>query len=435
MNFLFFPNDAGGGFGHINMSLALADEAKERGHACAFVLSEEKFFPNISDSFKVFSSSCRPKSTKYLTMLKTLLSNPQRVESPLFIELSKVDYLVLRDGLINEEIITAQLKKYLEITRLFKPDVLVGDTNLLVWILSLMTAIPAVQVVRYLSHPKSANLIWWKAIPEKLLPPDALKLLNPLLVKKNLPKIKGTEELFTGDFYLVPSMPEIEPIALDGKTEFVGVLSSKKNEDVRFWTDQLDKTKPLIYLTIGGGARGVGNKKFFLTVIEAFKKLPVQLIISTGGKLKLTGLPYVPDNIKLFRWVPGSLFIERADLVIFHGGYTTMMEILTYGKPSIVIPFHSEQEGNGRRLEKLGCARVVKLSKQEYMPIECEWQYGKYNYLIQNRFDLTPDELMREVREVLNDDKYRKNAENIQMKLKKYGGPELALDLLERKFQ
>jgi UDP:flavonoid glycosyltransferase YjiC (YdhE family) len=124
--------------------------------------------------------------------------------------------------------------------------------------------------------------------------------------------------------------------------------------------------------------------------------------------------------------------IKKADLVVFHGGYATMMEVLSAGKPSLVIPFHTEQEGNGRRLEKLGCGKVLKLSRQEYIPVECRWGYGSYDYLIQDRYDLTPEELSREITELLHDRRYAINAQNIKRRLEAYGGATSAVERIER---
>jgi len=109
-----------------------------------------------------------------------------------------------------------------------------------------------------------------------------------------------------------------------------------------------------------------------------------------------------------------------------------MMETVTCGKPTIITPFQTEQEGNGRRLEMLGCGRVIKLSSEDYKKIEGQWKYGTYSFLVQNSFDLTPDKLYREVDNLLNNNECLKNAKDLQTEVSKYRGAQKAVDLIEK---
>ena len=111
-----------------------------------------------------------------------------------------------------------------------------------------------------------------------------------------------------------------------------------------------------------------------------------------------------------------------------------MMETVACGKPNIITPFQTEQEGNGRRLEMLGCGRVIKLSSEDYKKIEGQWNYGTYSFLVQNRFDLTSDKLYREVENLLNNNECLKNAQGLQSKVRKYHGVQKSVELIEKYF-
>jgi len=293
---------------------------------------------------------------------------PQRHRSTsLYLGISGLDYQVVRDGLVTQKNIEHYLSKYEGVVKTFKPDILIGDTNLLAWILARKVGIPIVQVVRYASHPKTARLIWWENETNGMTPPNTGLLFNPVLNALGLNSIERAEHLLQGDLYIVPSIPELEPIPQDEKTIHVGHLSVPEiNEEVPSWVRDINADIPLIYMTIGGGAGPVGNRLCFQTPISAFADKPVQVVISTSTKYNVRDFPRLPSNIRVFQWVPGKLLISRADLIIFHGGYGTMMEILACGKPSLIIPFQTEQEGNGRRLEQLGCGRVTHWSKQAF---------------------------------------------------------------------
>lgn len=423
----------GGGFGHISRCLALAYEAKHRGHNCVFVINDRKYEKKIRDDFKVFISETYTQWFLLLTLMKDRLVRFKSPAVPLFIEVTGLDYQVMRDGLINRQKIKKKLEQYIKIVKMFKPDVLIGDTNLLVWILSKKTGIPSVQIVRYASHPKTAKLIWWKNEPQGMIPPDSSKLFNPILVEMGMRPIKRAEDLLQGNLYIVPSIPEIEPIPQDDKTVHVGELTiSKRHDETPSWFKEIDTQQPLVYITIGGGAGPVGNKLFFSTLVEAFADKPIQVVVSTSSKFESQTHLNAPKNIRFFKWVPGKLLISKADLVIFHGGYGTMMESIACGKPTITIPFQSEQEGNGKRLEQLGCGLVVKLSKERFKCIEDKWRYGTYTFLVQTRYDLTAEKLIGEVNKILANPEYLLRAQSLKEKVKEYHGPEKAIELVEK---
>jgi len=87
-------------------------------------------------------------------------------------------------------------------------------------------------------------------------------------------------------------------------------------------------------------------------------------------------------------------YFAQADLVITQAGHSTAMELLTLGVPSVVVPDSNqvEQENNARKLVQLGVCRRVLYS------------------------DLTLDTLRRAVGEVLHNDSYRKQAEQLAAK-------------------
>ena len=53
--------------------------------------------------------------------------------------------------------------------------------------------------------------------------------------------------------------------------------------------------------------------------------------------------------------------MEACDAVISRGGHETLMQSISYGKPSVIIPVpkHPEQYGNARRAMELGVAKSI----------------------------------------------------------------------------
>jgi len=133
--------------------------------------------------------------------------------------------------------------------------------------------------------------------------------------------------------------------------------------------------------------------------------------------------------------VPGPSVIARATAAIFHGGYGTTMETVRYGVPSVILPFHSEQEANGRRLEASGAARVLLPSREPFQPARNRWKGGEFVTLVQFRSDLDAATLREAIASILEDNSYRRNALRLSRALDGYGGPSQAADLIESLIQ
>ncbi len=436
MRVLFFPSDIGGGFGHVSRCIALADQACQRGNSCAFVLNDKKFEKRVASRFPVDIVA------PYAGLKRRLLSpvfekfRSRNGNKPLYLGISGLDFQLVRDGLVTAKAIEHTLRGYQRAVQRFRPDVLVGDINLLVRFLSHLVELPCVQIVRYAFHPDTAELIWWQDKPSGIQAPDTLSIVNPALAKLGLGAIEACNDMLRGDLYIVPSIPEIEPVPREASnTSHVGplVMASDKTASQTPIDAQIG-SKPLIYITIGGGAGPVGNQKLFSNIIDAFRAHPAQVIVSTGGKSDLPRVEDLPSNVKMFDWVPADRVIPMADLVVFHGGYGTMMETVAAGKPSVVIPFHTEQEGNGRRLEQLGCAKVLRLSKEPFSSLKVRAAWGEYSYVIQNRYDMNPSMLIDCVDAILRDHRYTDAAKALQGRLVSYGGANQAMELIERSF-
>ncbi|MEZ4599376.1 MAG: glycosyltransferase [Syntrophotaleaceae bacterium] len=436
MKILFFPSDIGGGFGHVSRCFALAEEAKNNGHICAFVLNDKKFVGRIGSNFNVSLVKTWEPFKHRLKRSISFLKDRSNNKKSLYLGISGIEFQFIRDGFVCHSAIEHTLKGYAKVVQDFKPDVLVGDTNLLVWILSRIVRIPAVQIVRYASHPDTANMVWWMDVPKGISPPNICQIFNPLMKRLGLDVIGVASDLLRGDLYIVPSIPDIEPIPcglID--THHVGALLMPSKEVIDNSAFSFpDRTMPLIYMTIGGGAGPVGNQKLFSSIISAMGGYPAQVVISTAAKFDWRRISYLPPNVRFFDWLPGAYMISMADLVIFHGGYGTMMEIVTSGKPSIVIPFHSEQESNGRRLERLGSAQVLKLSKEPYSTVNVKESWGEYSYVVQQSYDLSDKQLIDAVEVILSGSEFLESAKKLQYTAQGYGGVKLAMEMIESRF-
>jgi UDP:flavonoid glycosyltransferase YjiC (YdhE family) len=326
---LFLPSYLGGGFGHIRRCLSLAQALDEKGWQPAFALGGQHTSRVQAGGYPVFRLR-RP--------FEPILDQG---DGPAFTVFSDLGFQLLRDRLNSSSSIRAALAEQLAVLRRWKPGLLVSDSWLLADILGHLAGIPVVQVVRTATHPAVRQLIWWQEPPADLLAPDLLPLFNPMLMDLRVPPIEHAEDLLRGSLYLVPSIPELDPLPGDlPGTFYTGPLTHQKkaNKSLPDWLEDSSSDRPIVYVTLGGGAGPVGGPEFYRLLFDALADLPIQVIASTGARLSPDDLVAAPPNFRIEAWVPGPELIKRSRLVVYPGGYGTTMELVESGVPGLVIP-------------------------------------------------------------------------------------------------
>ncbi|UCC62522.1 MAG: hypothetical protein JSV36_17430 [Anaerolineae bacterium] len=420
---LFFPRYLGGGFGHVSRCLALAEELKKRNWHTSFSLAGTHAQKVLQAGHPVYQPRhpFRPKV--------------EERDGPAFTVFSDMGFQLVRDRFHSPRIVQASVREMRRLIKRARPDVLVGDAWPLTGIAGQLASLPVVQIVRSAVHPAAPKLIWWQDSPAGLVSPDPRPIFNPVLRRHGLPEIQRSEDLLTGDMLLVPSVPELDPLPeeVNGNTHYVGALTLNNAEATKrpLWLYTLDPNRPVVYVTIGGGASQVGSRRFFAAVDEALDGTGWQGVISTSARFSPSELGPPPPKVRLEAWVPGPAVIACADVLVFHGGYGTMMETLRCGTPSIVLPFHTEQEANGRRLEASGAAQVLLPSQEPLQPVPGRWKGGRFVTLVRQCCDLTAAALRKAISEALENESYRQNAHRLSQELTHYGGPSQAADLIE----
>lgn len=426
---LFLPNYLGGGFGHIGRCLALARAFLQRGWEVALALNGPHVNKVKEYGFEVH----------IITSLKT--TEPKEY-GPTYTYVPDMSYQIVRDGFDNSMKVKIAVQEIIGMIKMIKPDILIGDGYLLTWLAGRRAGIPVVQMAKSIVHPKAKWSIWWEDIPAGFTPPDPRPVFNPIAKGFGLPEIERAEDLLSGDLFLLPSIPVLDPIdPLPVDTYYVGPII-RKNENrtnLPIWFSNLETGKPTIYVTIGGAAGFVGSKIFFELVRDALSNADWQVIVSTGGKINPGEIQSVSPNIRFVSWAPGAEMIARSDLVIFHGGYTRM-EILLQGLPSVVIPFHSEQEYYGRLMESAGVSMLVSLSDGPYRCVSTRWKGGNlliksklFSVHIKEKITLEPYFLRTSVARLLHNEMVHRKVWKIKKELEALGGCEQAIRLIEKR--
>lgn len=424
---LFLPSYLGGGFGHISRCVALAQAFDRQGGKSIFAMNGPHLKVVAEAGFDIH-----------------ILSIPPVVQGqtggPAYVYVPEMAYQIVRDGFDNQQKVKGALKELVEIIERTRPDILIGDGYPLSWMAGQKTGIPVVQLVKSAVHPMAERMVWWEEEPEGMIVPDVRPVFNPVLEQLGLSQISGrAEELLQGDLLILPSIPVLDPMdPLPLKTQYVGPIV-RSNEGARpmpGWFSSLGDDKPVVYVTVGGAAGHGGSSPFFSVVLEAFQDDDFQVVVSTGGKVDPEAVGQVPDHIKVVRWVPGTEMIARSELVVFHGGYTRM-EVLMQGLPSVIIPFHSEQEYYGRVMEKAGVARVVQYSDEPYQRFLRHWKGGNrwiksndFTVYVRPKMTMQPETLRTAVNQCFSSEIVKVRAQTLRDELASFGGCDKAMDVI-----
>jgi len=247
-----------------------------------------------------------------------------------------------------------------------KPDLIICDGDMHALRLAHKWRIPSIYVTNIIrpSYAFSPLLIPGERFTERYV-----KQCTRIIVPDN-PHPYTICELNLGD---------LNAMHIQDKVEFTGTFTDMTPTKGR---------EEYIFAPISGplGTRA----KLTRMLIPLLQKHETRSIISLGqpgSKLTKT-----VGNCQIHTWLTQEErreIMANAKLVVFSGGHATCFETIKHCKPSIVVPTQPEQIANGRKLEKLDCAFLVKNQgqvAQALEKIEDNNEYYKRNVHKLNRF-------------------------------------------------
>jgi len=168
--------------------------------------------------------------------------------------------------------------------------------------------------------------------------------------------------LSSAEEILIPDFPPPDTICLPNlsdnyqvkkRTRFVGPLVAWQADEVVPLPRAGDK--PLIVASLGGHQY---RRPLFEAVIEVARRMQnLEFVIISSFTAS-----NVPSNVQIHAFVKDAApYFKAADLVISQAGHSTAMELLTLGKPSLIVPdsHQIEQENNARRMAELGLSLTL----------------------------------------------------------------------------
>jgi len=120
----------------------------------------------------------------------------------------------------------------------------------------------------------------------------------------------------------------------------------------------LDAGPAPVVFTLGSSAVFDAGE-FYAESLAAVRKTGCRAVLLIGRDPRNKPFGRVPDTVFVTEYAPYSELLPRATATVHQGGVGTTAQALRAGKPMIVVPFSHDQPDNGRRVKRLGVARVI----------------------------------------------------------------------------
>jgi UDP:flavonoid glycosyltransferase YjiC (YdhE family) len=194
-----------------------------------------------------------------------------------------------------------------------------------------------------------------------------------------------------------PPMPNVHHVRVEGADD-------RRGHGLPGWAARL--RRPTVVVTLGTNYNRTPG--VFETAVQALAVEPVDVVMTVGSNRDPAELGPLPANVRAVRYVPLSLLLPRADLVVCHAGFNTVMTAVTAGTPLVLVPIDSDQPAQARRCVELGLGRAIDFR------------------------ELSPDRLREEVRTVLREPRHRDATAAFRSELESLPSTGYAADMLEQ---
>lgn len=337
-----------------------------------------------------------------------------------YIAIPSLDASFSSVGYYRPERIQHHVDEDLAIIRQVRPDVVVTHMQPTAVIAARIEGLPIVSIADG-DFLRAGPCSWMPWVPahavSRLTPfPSSCAAFNTVLAKAGLPEIFDVADLMRTEAVLIGGTPEVEPV--DGRTatgapiDFVGPLiwDPGEAEVARKLNSFETRARPRIYVT--GGSGELASRQMASAAIEIAAQNDWAVFYAAGYKAEQGAGSHACVMSHPFGGIRPAL--EWCDVVVCHGGHSTVMGALAAGKPMVVIPTMSETEGNGRFMAADHGAGMLLCSST--------WDEGQARLKIVSRYPdeadlISPRTLSRAVQEILESTSYAKAASSLSQRM------------------
>lgn len=321
----------------------------------------------------------------------------------------------------DEEFVRANTALHVDLMRDFQPDVVVDSFGPFGCLATRVLHIPLASVLQGNFHPQSGGFKWWKSERPANLP-SAAPVFNTVAAEYGLAPIERCVDLLAGDLSLIVGTPETDPVSPSAPVTHIGpIVWQRGNAELPEWLVALGTDKPLVWVYSGnpryageGVSTAIDSIVVIRATIAALADAPVHVVLTTGYQEVPAEIGTLPTNFYHAAYLPGCAMAQRCQLMVHHGGHSSVMQGLAAGTPSVMIPTITERESNARRLVALGAGEIV-------MPVETADGEKQIDF----------DDFGKMVKRVLDEPGYRAAARRVAASMAQFGGAQEAANRIE----
>lgn len=251
-----------------------------------------------------------------------------------------------------------------------------------------------------------------RKIMKKVLMGDSAKnsvvTFNEARKHFGLKPIYNITDLVRGDITLLPDLPELSGLDEDKLTPgyyYTGPIFAKIDRRI---PDEVKKVYNRPGLKIFCSLGSSGYPEILKEVVMALRSVKeFNIVCSTTTILDPEELGPLSENFYACRFLPAHLVNEMADIAVTHGGQGTIQTAVWAGTPVVGIGFQAEQQANIDGIVRNGMAIRI--------PV----------------YSVSKKKILNAVRKV-SYEKYRKNAEILQAKVRAVDGVKNSVDTMNK---
>ena len=333
MRLLFFPWPVGAG--HVGRCIVAARHLRTAGHYCAF-MSDPSGGGVAREGFATLGAAP---------------SKPPLLPDSGYLVIAGLDAAFAGFGYYSAARVRRDLSRVLASIREAAPDVVVTHMDPIAAIAARIEGLPLASIAEadFLRAGANTWMPWTRAAEVHRSPwPTSLPAFNRVLEEQRLPRVADVTELLSGDATLVASTPEYDPMPDTVDAEYVGPLIwSPDDIAMRSALGALPRGSLRVYVTGGSGA--VADRMLMAAASEAGIRCGWSCVLAAGYDAR-HDQETVGDQILHWRFGGLDAALGWADVVVSHGGHSTMLAAARAGIPHIVVPAMSENEANGRSM-------------------------------------------------------------------------------------
>ena len=371
--------------GHINPTLAVAEQLARRGHEVAWAGHDHALRSLLVPGSRVFRAS----NDRLDADLARLRTDWQELKGVVALKFFWQEF-VLPLG-------RAMLPGVEHAIAEFRPDVVISDQQALAgpvaalraglpWVTSATTSAELARSLRDL--PKVEE--WIRQLQAEFQQesglcgtPVDLRFSERLVLCFTTTELVGPDMSFPGHYV------------------FTGPAMTARPAAPGFPWERLDPDRQSILVSLGS-LNAESGKRFFGIATEALADVAQLIMVAPPGTVEDP-----PEGAIVAEWVPQLELLPHVDAVVSHAGHNTVVEALAHGLPQVVAPIRDDQPVVAQQIEASGAGIRVRFSR------------------------LRAPELRHAVTTVLDEPSYRQSAERIRQSFARAGGAVTAADHLE----